>query len=161
MINSDNHGWITVYRLSACFLPFEKSERCAYKRPTVLNIDSLSQFVLRKYTNQEITVRDKHPDIFRKYWSQASLICFYTQTANRVWVLPDVIPCAHPEFRLWKTEVRKVKKTKQKTAYPSMAAQCLVSVFTACAKITIRAVQEEISCHLERMSDSLLTDLFI
>lgn len=114
-----------------------------------------------KYTSQEITVRDKHPDIFRKYWSQASLICFYTQTANRVWVLPDVIPCAHPEFRLWKTEVRKVKKTKQKTAYPSMAAQCLVSVFTACAKITIRAVQEEISCHLERMSDSLLTDLFI
>lgn len=52
MINSDNYGWITVYGLSACFLPFEKSERCAYKRPTVLNIDSLSQFVLRNQSAQ-------------------------------------------------------------------------------------------------------------
>lgn len=169
MINSDNHGWITVYGLSACFLPFEKSEKCAYKMPTVVDIDISSQFVLRNQSTQarkslwEINTLtflgsiDLEPHLSVFIHGEA-------QSANRAWVFPDVIPRAHPEFRLWKTEVRKVKKTKktkQKTAYPSMAAQCLVSVFTACTEITIRAVQEEISCHLERMSDSLLTDLFI
>lgn len=158
MINSDSHGWITVYGLSACFLPFEKSEKCSYKMPTVVDIDSLSQFVLRNQSTQA-----------RKSLWEINTLTFLgsidLEPHLSVFILnqqtePEfcLIPRAHPEFRLWKTEVR---KTKQKTAYSSMAAQCLVSVFTACTKITIRAVQEEISCHLERMSDSLLTDLFI